>query len=822
MSIENAAANGLTRRDALKVGAGAAGTLALAGGLLGQGVEAAAAPAVIGDGPYGPLKAPDANGVALPDGFTSRIVARTNVPLGPSLTPFHTFPDGMGTYEADDGGFVLVSNSEFPATLGGGAAAIRFDKDFKVTDYYRILSDTNINCAGGVTPWDTWLSCEETPTGRVWECDPFGEKDAIPRPAMGVFKHEAAAVDPIGKQVYLTEDEGDGNFYRFTPDSYPDLTRGKLEVAAVAGDGQVGWLPVPDPQFLAGLPTRQQVPAAEKFKRGEGCWYDEGIIYFATTQDDRVWAYNCAEKELEVLYDGVALGPDAPLHDTDNVTVSPISGDLFVAEDADDLQVCLISTEGEAAPFAQLPGEAHAQSEICGPVFDPSGSRFYFASQKGGGVAGVVDGGAIFEITGPFRRTREEPPPPPDPDEDKPKIKIRTLGKPTLRGLIKTRTGLQGERQGREPPGDARSQADHQDEAQVRQGFARRHDRHPEDEGRQGGRQEDPREGQEGPEGPPPPAGRRPGPARGEGDRRRRQHQQDGQAGPVQLIERRSGGFLAVAAIAAALALAGCGESTDSSDSGESPRANQGSGGSAVADLKARAKRNVAATRARARKARQKAIRQARRQKARAKKRTARVTGDLDCGAFSNQAQAQKRLAGGDPYGLDGDGDNLACTSLPCPCSKAKPGGKVVAAGLPAAAKFRAEVDSVADGDTLNLITSSGREVTVRMIGIDTPEVYGGVECGGRAASNAMKALAVGVVTVRTDPTQDRLDRYGRLLAYINKGALDLGRVMVARGLASVYVYDEEFLRYPSYDRAEDAAIAADRGSLPDCDLAPG
>ncbi|MGK2931856.1 MAG: hypothetical protein ACSLFD_03650, partial [Solirubrobacterales bacterium] len=95
------------------------------------------------------------------------------------------------------------------------------------------------------------------------------------------------------------------------------------------------------------------------------------------------------------------------------------------------------------------------------------------------------------------------------------------------------------------------------------------------------------------------------------------------------------------------MTLAGCGESTGTSDSSEPPRANQGSGGNALADLKAEAKRKASAARARkARKARQKANRQARRQRARSKKRPARVTGDLDCGAFSNQAQAQKRLAG--------------------------------------------------------------------------------------------------------------------------------------------------------------------------------
>ncbi|MGK2955874.1 MAG: thermonuclease family protein [Solirubrobacterales bacterium] len=143
-------------------------------------------------------------------------------------------------------------------------------------------------------------------------------------------------------------------------------------------------------------------------------------------------------------------------------------------------------------------------------------------------------------------------------------------------------------------------------------------------------------------------------------------------------------------------------------------------------------------------------------------------------------------------------------------------------AGIPQGKTFRAEVESVTDGDTLDLVTASGQEVTVRLIGIDTPEVYGGVECGGRAASAAMARLATGEVTVRTDPTQDRLDRYGRLLAYVNKGSLDLGQDLIARGFAIAYVYDEVFIRYPAYHRSEEAAKSADRGSWSRCDMAPG
>ncbi len=422
---------GLTRRDAFRIGAAGAGGAVLAGGLFGSALESMAAPAVVGPGPYGPLNPPDSNGVMLPDGFSSRLIARTGEAVGPGGYTFHGLPDGMGTYRTDDGGFILVSNSELPNAVPIweiGTAAIRFDRKFRITDAYPILEGTSLNCAGGVTPWGTWLSCEEFEQGRVFECDPWGKKPSQARPAMGVFKHEAAVIDPVGRYAFLTEDLGDGCFYRFRPDSYPDLSGGKLDVAVVDVDGKVTWVELPDPQFTGAVPTRQQVPGATTFRRGEGAWYDEGMVYFATTQDDRVYAYNCAEEELEVLYDGVALGDEAPLHDTDNVTVSPVSGDLYVCEDADDLQVCLISTEGEAAAFLQLPGPEHANSELTGPVFDPTGHRFYVASQRAAG------GGVIFEISGPFRRNRPEP----FPDESGPKVKVRVLGKPSLRGLVRS------------------------------------------------------------------------------------------------------------------------------------------------------------------------------------------------------------------------------------------------------------------------------------------------------------------------------------------------------------------------------------------------
>jgi endonuclease YncB( thermonuclease family) len=196
---------------------------------------------------------------------------------------------------------------------------------------------------------------------------------------------------------------------------------------------------------------------------------------------------------------------------------------------------------------------------------------------------------------------------------------------------------------------------------------------------------------------------------------------------------------------------------------------------------------------------------------------------DRDCGDFATQRAAQLFFLehGGprrDPHRLDAEGDGVACESNPCPCYRKKRlpgGGGDGSTGGGRTLRQSARVVEVVDGDTVRVRLSSGAVRSVRMIGIDTPEVYGGVECGGPEASESLDGLLPEGrrVTLVSDPTQDRKDRYDRLLRYVVKSGRDMNRVQLRRGWARVYVYGgNPFERVGSYRDARDAARAGDRG----------
>ncbi len=399
----------------------------------------------------GPLEDSGVDSILIPSDFEIRrvaisgLTASTSIPL-PSIGvinyPWHTFPDGGAVFDLDDGGWIYVSNSE--TTLTGGCGALRFDQDGQIIDSYPILRNTRRNCAGGPTPWQTWLSCEEVSDGRVYECDPLGTPStARELPALGIFNHEAVAVDLKTQTIYLTEDAGDGRLYRFRSSGMAtsingrpglDMQNGTLEVLEIEGfeagayqedftDARtvkrVHWVPAQSPDRPQSE-VRSEIQNATgigapgtAFKGGEGIWIQElsedqqptvsgatnplrAVVYFACKGDNRVYALDVDNDLIEVVFDNEQLmAPDIPFDDVDNITISPM-GDVIVAEDGDAMRLMVMNPSGPSKILLQVPGGG---SELTGPAFTGNGKFLYFSSQRGGAAGPGLSGlGITYEL----------------------------------------------------------------------------------------------------------------------------------------------------------------------------------------------------------------------------------------------------------------------------------------------------------------------------------------------------------------------------------------------------------------------------------------
>lgn len=435
-----------------------------AGGGIGR--ECAIAPGPLAG--VGELVDSGVDGVMIPAGFQLRAVARylTNPvngwfdPLGVTGYHWHTAPDGGACFAAPDGGWVYVSNSE--STSRGGAGALRFDAAGNVIDSYRILDNTRRNCAGGPTPWQTWLSCEEVDDGIVFECDPFGTPDmAQPKPALGLFKHEAACIDLATRTVFLTEDCRDGRFYRFVADPSDlvldgrgrprlKLETGRLQAMNIVGyeDGgyavedaalrvphRVRWADIGAAEPCQGKVRAELANAGGTvpgtlFKGGEGVWLYElppharsvppggdrptrALLFFASKGDNRLFAYDVDNELIESVFDNSAIDP--PFDEVDGVVVSP-AGDIVVSEDGGAMRLLVVVPNQAARVLVKV---GVGRSELTGPAFSPDGSRLYFSSQQGPnfGVGIRARGkGVTYELRIPpqYRSSRQVRLPPPE------------------------------------------------------------------------------------------------------------------------------------------------------------------------------------------------------------------------------------------------------------------------------------------------------------------------------------------------------------------------------------------------------------------------
>ncbi len=408
---------------------------------------------------FGPL-IPDPKGILdLPKGFGYRVVARA----GDTMTDGFFVPgrqDGMATFPGSGGRTILICNHEVSAgspgkegafgsrnelfgkldsdlvydkgrndqpCLGGTTTMVYDTQNRRLVHSFLSLAGTVRNCAGGPTPWNSWITCEETVEregavlakdhGYCFEVPATSEPvvaRAKPLTDMGRFNHEAVAVDPVSGIVYQTEDRADGLIYRFIP-----KTRGRLaeggRVQALGFKGpkrvdtrnwdqqrvrpgspvEVTWIDLDDVDSPNDdLRYRGFEKGAARFARGEGMWYGRNAVYFACTNGGRekkgqIWRYTPS------AYEGASNEATAPgmlelfiepndgtlIENADNVTVTPW-GDLILCEDGDYEQYLVgVTPQGGIYKFGR---NAISRSEFAGATFAPDGSTLFVNMQSEG------------------------------------------------------------------------------------------------------------------------------------------------------------------------------------------------------------------------------------------------------------------------------------------------------------------------------------------------------------------------------------------------------------------------------------------------------
>ena len=395
----------------------------------------------------------------LPEGFRYLSLGWTGDAMA-SGTLIPAKHDGMAAFAAKDGLVALVRNHEVGApapdqrspaafghrpydpTCGGGTTTTLFDpKKETVVRVTASLSGTIVNCAGGPTPWGSWLSCEETlidpkrnagttkPHGYIFEVPHDGVSNGRPITGMGRFWHEAIAVDPATGIVYETEDRTTAGLYRFIPKKKGQLAEGgTLQALAIKGKAQldtrfnqrrdahydVEWVDIPDPGRAhvdeeewdtRGVFQQALDGGAATFGRLEGASFGNGKLFVTATNGGearmgQVWEYDPASSTLRLVIE--SPGPEI-LAMPDNIALSPRGG-LAICEDGPTIQrIQGLTRDGQLLLLARnnivLNGEKNGfrgdfrTFEFAGVTYSPDG-RWLFVN--------VQNPGVTFAITGPW------------------------------------------------------------------------------------------------------------------------------------------------------------------------------------------------------------------------------------------------------------------------------------------------------------------------------------------------------------------------------------------------------------------------------------
>jgi secreted PhoX family phosphatase len=458
----------LTRRTFVKGSAAASGGLALGGPIQamaarrtnGRGARAA------GYGELVPTPEEDTGQVflELPQGFNYRLIS-TQADVMSDGHPTPGIFDGMDAFRGRNGTTILIRNHEnrsrpleIPVVVPtskrydpdmnvrGGNTKLVVSRDREVIEHFGVLGGTHTNCAGGGTPWDTWITCEEifnygsvennvTPGtgvrhGFAFEVPADARGPVDPQPILSAGRFAREAVEWMSGILYQTEDRGDAALYRFIPDRRPrehgDLASngGVLEALVVSGQPNfdantanpgdsygVEWVTIDEPNPLMDtVRAEAQSKGAAIFDRTEGAWEGGGRLYFDCTtggeaQLGQLWQYTPRGNggELELIYESTAV---EDLENPDNLVVVPHTGDVFLQEDSDGEQFIRgVNQRGEIYDFART---VLNETEFCGGCFSPDG-RTFFVNQQGdrvdvGASPALATAALTYAIWGPFGR----------------------------------------------------------------------------------------------------------------------------------------------------------------------------------------------------------------------------------------------------------------------------------------------------------------------------------------------------------------------------------------------------------------------------------